>query len=64
MADKYWLGIATEVAQIDTVQINGYDAATTYKLTVGGFVISVLGDTDVNGTAAALAAAWNASTHP
>jgi len=64
MATKYWIGTATEVAQVDTVQITGYDAGTTYILTVGGVTVSTIGTTDANGTATALAAAWNASTHP
>jgi hypothetical protein len=63
MATKYWLGTATAVAQVDTVQITAYDATTTYKLTVGGVEVSTLGTTDANGTATALASAWNTSTH-
>ncbi len=63
MATKYWLGQADAVAQVSTVQVTAYDAATTYKLTVGGVVISTIGVTDADSTAAALAAAWNASTH-
>jgi hypothetical protein len=64
MATKYWLGTATAVAQIDTVQITAYDAATTYKITIGGVEVSTIGTTDANGTATALAAAFNASAHP
>ena len=64
MATKYWLGQATEAAQVATVQITAYDATTTYTLTVGGVAISVAGTTDADGTAAALNTAWNASTHP
>lgn len=68
MAVKTFYGIANAVAQKTTVQITGYDGATTYTVTVGdnGFTeaIGVAGDTDVNATATALAAAWNASTHP
>lgn len=64
MAKKYWLGTASPVAQVDTVQITAYDAATTYKLTVGGVEVSAIGNTDVNTTATDLAAAWNASLHP
>ena len=63
MATIYWIGKATAIAQVGTVQITAYDAATTYKLTVSDQVVSTLGTTDVNGTATALAAAWNASTH-
>lgn len=64
MATKYWRGTADAVAQISTVEISAYDATTTYKLTLGDLVISVLGTTDADGTAAALATAWNDSTHP
>jgi hypothetical protein len=62
MATHIWQGDMAAVAQIDTVQITAYDAATTYILTVGGKTVSVVGDTDVNTTATNLAAAWNAST--
>jgi hypothetical protein len=66
MSDVSWVGgIATAVAQVTTVQITGYDVATTYKITVGSVVISTVGTGGtVNTTATALAAAWNASTHP
>src|SRR3990167_1389847 len=36
----------------------------TFTVTIGGVVISVVGDTDVATTATALRAALNASTHP
>jgi len=59
----YFLGTADAVAQVDTVQITADDAATTYKLTVGGQTISTAGTgTGVNNTATALASAWNAAT--
>jgi hypothetical protein len=65
MSTLYWLGTATAVQQVTTVQITGYDVATSYKVTVGGQVISVVGQGGTAATtAAALAAAWNASTHP
>jgi len=64
MADIFWLGQSTAVAQVDTVQITAFDATTTYTLTVGGHTVSVVGTTDVNTTAAALQAAWAADTHP
>jgi len=63
MATKYWLGTATAVAQVDTVQITAYDVTTTYTLTVGGVDVETLGVTDADGTATALAAAWNTSAH-
>ena len=68
MATKYWKGTATAVAQVSSATVTAYDAATTYKITVGAgnntVVISAPGTTDANGTAAALRTAWNASTHP
>lgn len=65
MATHRWIGTTAAVAQTATVQVTGYDAATTYKLTVGGQVVSTPGTGGtVNTTATALAAAWNASTHP
>lgn len=64
MATKYWLGIADAVAQVATVQITGYDAATTYTITIGGVEVSVPGTTDADGTAAALEAACDVSAHP
>jgi len=64
MATKHWQGQATAVAQIDTVQITAFDVATTYTLTVGLKTVSTIGVTDADGTATALAAAWEASTDP
>lgn len=65
MATKYFLGTATAVAQVTTVQVTGYDAATTYKITVAGEdIVSELGVTDADGTASAISSAWNASTNP
>lgn len=58
-------GDAAQVAQVDTVQITGMDgtpALTTYTLTVGERTVEVVGDTDEETTAVALAAAWNAAT--
>jgi hypothetical protein len=66
MGTVYFTGKAAAVAQVGTVQITGMDgtpANTTYILTVGGQTVSAVGDTDADTTAAALAAAWNASTH-
>lgn len=65
MADNYFIGAAPAVAQVVTIAITGYDAATTYRITVGGKIISVVGSGGSTSTVAtALAAAWNASTHP
>ena len=64
MANKFWLGTADAVAQVDTVQITAYDATTTYKITIGGVVVSVIGNTDADTTASDLQVALEASTHP
>lgn len=65
MGENYWIGGAPAVAQKTTVQITNYDATTTYMITVGGIIISVPGSGGSDTTVAtALAAAWNASTHP
>lgn len=60
MASKYWVGGADVTAQVATVQITAYDAATTYTITIGGSSVSVAGTTDANGTATALEAALEA----
>ena len=64
MADVYWTGAAIAVAQVTTAQITGFDASTTYSLTVNGVSVSAAGDTDASTTATNLAAAWEAATHP
>lgn len=64
MANKYFLGTADTAAQVSTVQITAFDASTTYKITIGGEVVSVIGNTNVNTTASDLNTALNASTHP
>jgi hypothetical protein len=64
VANVRWRGGAQAIAQVTTVTVTGYDAATTYTLTLNEKAISVLGDTDVNATATALAEAWNASEEP
>lgn len=64
MADIKFLGAADAIAQVDTIQILTFDAATTYKVTIGGDVVSVLGDTDVNTTATNLQLALAASINP
>lgn len=64
MATLYWLGIALARAQIATVTVSGYDAATTYFLEVNGVRVAVgSGGGTTTTVAAALVAAWNASTH-
>lgn len=62
MATLYWIGQAAAVAQVATVQVTGYDASTTYALTINGVSVSTVGVTDADGTADALADAWNDST--
>jgi hypothetical protein len=63
MGTIFFTGNAEKVAQVSTVQITGYDAATIYKLTINGIIVAVTGDTDVNTTATNLGAAVNAATH-
>jgi hypothetical protein len=57
MATLYFKGDATAVAQVDTIQITAFDAATTYSVDIGGVVVSVIGNTSVNQTATDLHAA-------
>ena len=65
MATLFWRGDAPAVAQVSTVAITAYDVATTYKLTINGKTVSVVGSGGTTTTVAtALAAAWNASTIP
>lgn len=68
MAAKRWKGGAQDVPHVQTVTVTAYAAATTYKLTLNGKVVSVLGSAaltaDTTGVAAALAAAWNGSSLP
>jgi len=64
MATIYWLGTADAVKQVATVQITAFDAATTYEITIGDKVVSVIGNTNVNTTASDLQVALEASTNP
>lgn len=67
MATKYFLGTADAAAQVSTGSIDSVDgtpANNTFTVTIGGYAISAVGDTDVATTAAALVASLNASTHP
>lgn len=64
MAIRIFAGDAVAVAQVDTVQVTAFDAATTYILTINGKTVSVVGVTNVAATTAALEVAWNASTIP
>ena len=60
MATIRWAGTAPAVAQVSTAQVTAYDVATTYKLTIGNKVVSVIAQGSINLTAAGLATAWNA----
>jgi len=64
MANKYFTGKAAAVIQVSAATVTAYDAATTYSLTINGVSISVIAAGGTAATATALAAAWNASTHP
>ncbi len=59
-----WLGTADAVAQVTETQITANDAATTYKVTIGGQVESVTGAASASLTADALRDKLNASTKP
>jgi hypothetical protein len=62
MATNRFLGRAKARANVATVQVTAYDAATTYSLTVNGKSVTTIAAGSVNATATALAAAWNAAT--
>lgn len=65
MVEKYFLGTAVAVAQVDTIQITADDVATTYEVTIGDDTVSVLGSgTSVDDTATALQVALAASLLP
>lgn len=65
MAIKYWLPKALAVAQVSTATITSNSTSTTYTLTINGVSVSVVGNAGgATNTAADLAAAVNASTHP
>lgn len=64
MATAVWQGGVEAVAQVSTGSIDTFDATTTYTVTIGGYAVSVLGDTNTSTTATNLRAALNASTNP
>jgi hypothetical protein len=65
MADILLVGDAVAVQQVRDVNITGYDAASTYKITINGKVVSQVGTGGTTTTTAtALAAALAASTIP
>lgn len=65
MATRIFTGDATPVAQVDDGEITGYDAATTYTVTINGKTVSTPGTGGtVSTTAVALVALLEASTIP
>ena len=67
MANNNWLGAAEAVIQVGSFQItavSGTPSDTEYFITIGADTVSVVGDTDVNTTAANLNTALNDSTNP
>src|SRR5438067_3371208 len=65
MGQKRWKGTAASVAQVTTVTVGTYDAATTYKVTINGKTVSQVGTGGTNATtAAALQALLAASAEP
>ena len=63
MATRTWLGIQRAIAQVGTITITAYDAATTYSIIIGGVTISQVGTGGtVTTTGAALLALLQAST--
>ena len=64
MATRIFTGDAAAVAQVNSVTIDTFDAATTYTFTINGKTVSVVGITDVAATTAALEVAFNASVIP
>lgn len=65
MATQRWIGNGANVAQISTVAVTAYDVTTTYRITMNGKIVGVLGSGGTTTTAAtALTAALNASEDP
>lgn len=64
MATVRWDPKAESVAQVATIEVTAYDAATTYTVTVNSVELAnVTGNTSTTQTAADLATDWNLSTH-
>ncbi|MDQ3288914.1 MAG: hypothetical protein M3Q42_11790 [Pseudomonadota bacterium] len=63
MSDILLAGDAQAVAQVDSLDITAYDAATTYRVTIGGKIVGVAGTTDAPTTEAAYVTAHNASLY-
>lgn len=64
MATVKYTGKAVAVAQVSTVDVGAYDAATTYSLTINGVSITTIAQGSAEATATKLVSNWNASTHP
>lgn len=64
MATVIFRGDSAAVAQVGTFTVTAYDAATTYKITINGKVVSTVGVTDTSGTASALLTALQNSSFP
>jgi hypothetical protein len=63
MSDIVLAGDALAVAQVDSVDVTGFDAATTYRLTIGGRIVGVAGTVDAATTETAIVTAHNASAY-
>lgn len=64
MSIRYWLGRVQPRAQVVTITVTAYDATTTYKVTMGVNVVSVLGSGGTTTTVAtALLAALQATQY-
>ena len=61
---RFWTPRVSANLMTVTVTVTAFDAATTYKITIGQKTVSVVGDTNVNTTASDLQAALAASTEP
>ena len=66
MATRQWTGqSAPNVKQVSTITVTAYDAATTYRITMNGKILGVLGSGGTTTTVAtALTAALAASEDP
>ena len=58
MATRYWLGRVQPRKMVITITVSGYDVTTTYKVTIGVNVVSVVGS---GGTVATVATALTAA---
>lgn len=65
MATQRWTGGGANVKQVGTITVTAYDATTTYRVTMNGKIVGVLGSGGTTTTAAtALTAALVASEDP